>query len=128
MHPSIAGVKDEHGVYLSRRSAAYPQRACRSFCDKKISASHSLGYTSFLVKCFQSISHQEDFSKPQGICGWGRACFRRQTGPNHPTTPLTCLGSVRDHWIPRILNNNWHKMIISHFCKRNRSSFFGRDH
>ena len=33
-HQSIAGVRDEHGIYLSRRSAAYPKELAEAFANK----------------------------------------------------------------------------------------------
>ena len=34
-HQPIAGVRDDHGIYLSRRSAAYPPQLAQAFAQKK---------------------------------------------------------------------------------------------
>ena len=89
-HPSIAGVKDEHGVYLSRRSAAYP-KALAEPLRQKFQCSLLPWLHQFHGPMFSIYFPSSNCFKTPKVLWMGEACIPHQIGPNHPTTPLTCL-------------------------------------
>ena len=116
-HPSIAGVKDEHGVYLSRRSAAYPKALAEAFASKISVLLTPLATPVSWSNVFNLFPIKQMFQDPKGFVDGG-GLHSTPDWSKPPDHSSNLFRSVRDHWIPRILNNNWHKMLVSHFLQK----------
>ena len=116
-HPSIAGVKDEHGVYLSRRSAAYPPALAEAFATKISVLLTPLETPISWSNVFNLFPIKKLFQNPKGFVDGG-GLHSTPDWSKPPDHSPNLFRSVRDHWIPRILNNNWHKMLVSHFLQK----------
>ena len=112
IHQSIAGVRDEHGIYLSRRSAAYPPQLAQAFAPKK-SVLLSVTTTKF---SWDSVSHS--FPKK----GWqqDRRSFMDGGGLGSMSDwskPLinkeNFFLSIRNHWIPQIIKYSTENSTIT---------------
>ena len=116
-HQSIAGVRDDHGVFLSRRSAAYPTALASAFASK---ISVLLTPTNVPIcwnTIFDLVPQKQLFQNPQGfVDGGGLSSMPDWSKP--PEHVHNLFRSVRDHWIPQILKNNWHKLITAHFLHK----------
>ena len=75
-HKSIAGTKDEHGIYLSRRSAAYPTKLAEAFAQKNSVLLSPLKDDISWDSAFSLFPHKDWFQDPKSfvIYSWPRTC------------------------------------------------------
>ena len=112
-HQSIAGVRDEHGIYLSRRSATYPAKLAQDFAQKVSvllsPAQESLNWNTV----FSFFPKKDWFADPKSFVDGG-GLFSSPDWSKPPDLD-NLFKPLRDHWIPKILQSGLHKQIVAHF-------------
>ena len=112
-HQSIAGVEDEHGIYLSRRSATYPAKLAQAFAQKVsvlLSPVQDLNWDTV----FSFFPKKDWFADPKSFVDGG-GLFSTPDWSKPPPDLDNLFRPLRDHWIPRILQGNLHKQVVAHF-------------
>ena len=125
-HKSIAGTKDEHGIYLSRRSAAYPTKLAEAFAQKNSVLLSPLKDDISWDSAFSLFPHKDWFQDPKSFVDGGGL----QSSPDWSRPPAdkeNIFRSVRDFWIPKILQHDLHKFIVGHFQRQQVDPPFSED-
>ena len=113
-HQSIAGVRDEHGIFMSRRSATYPDKLAQAFAGKiSVLLTPSQNQITW-DNVFQIIPTKDWFQDPKSFVDGG-GLVSNPDWSRPPGAADNLFKAVRDHWIPLILQRNLHKLIVSHF-------------
>lgn len=124
-HKSIAGVKDGSAQFISQDSAVYPKELCSLFAQKikvLLRGSPTVDWSQALSlipiksldaqpKSFQDgggIPSQPDWSSP-------------------PSQAVNWFRALREHWIPKLLQSEWHKRIAAHFLKQEQHDPFPQE-
>ena len=125
-HKSIAGTKDEHGIYLSRRSAAYPMKLAEAFAQKNSVLLSPLKDDISWDSAFSLFPHKDWFQDPKSFVDGGGL----QSSPDWSRPPAdkeNIFRSVRDFWIPKNLQHDLHKFIVGHFQRQQVDPPFSED-
>lgn len=116
-HQSIAGVRDEHGIYLSRRSAAYPASLAEAFADKISVLLSPTKQSLSWDNIFELFPKKDWFQDPKSfVDGGGLISTPDWSRPPHSAENV--FMSIRNHWIPKILDKRLHHQIVGHFQQR----------
>ena len=122
-HQSIAGVKDSHGIYLSRRSAAYPAKLANQFAQiisvLLSPSADGLDWNSVFSFFPKKGLHQDPKSF---VDGGGLVSTPDWSQP--PPGLDNMFRPIRDHWIPKILHRGLHKQIVGHFQQQRTEAPF----
>ena len=125
-HQSIAGVRDEHGIYLSRRSAAYPRPLAEAFAQKVSVLFSPMSINPTWDTVFQLIPLKTWDQDPRSfVDGGGLGSIPDWSKP--PAQKENLFVSIRNHWIPKILDQKLHMQIVSHFQQQKTDPPFSEE-
>ena len=102
-HKSIAGTKDEHGIYLSRRSAAYPTKLAEAFAQKN---QFYFPHSKMIARGIQRFHFfpTKIGSKIPKVLWMGEVCNHPQTGPDPQQTKRTSFDRSGIFGFPKFYN------------------------
>lgn len=125
-HVSIAGTRDEHGVYLSRHSAIYPDPLVALFASVvSVLFSPSNKHVSW-DNAFQLIPQKTLSDPPHSFCdGGGLTSTPDWSRP--PALSVNIFRNLREHWLPILIQQGWPQRILRHFASHENSVPFPQD-
>ena len=119
-HESLAGKRDAHGVYLSRRSAEYPDLLAKQFASIisvfLTPTSSPLTWTD----AFTYIPSKSLSDQPRAFVDGGGL----HSSPDWSSPPKLAPNiflNVRQHWLPKLLTDRWRKRVMVHLANRSQS-------
>ena len=93
-HQSIAGIRDEHGVYLSRGSATYPPQLAAPFAQKISVLLTPLNFSICWDSVFSLFPKKDWFQNPKSFVDGG-GLFSRPDWSMSPTNKENLFRAVR---------------------------------
>ena len=114
-HPPLAGVRDETGAFLSRRTAEYPEQLATQFAQTIFSLVSGSGRDFTLSELLRSLPVKDIWDPP--IAQVDGAGFHSRPDWSHPSSlQPDIFKELRQHWLLQISQRQLHKEITQHFA------------
>ena len=116
-HPPLAGVRDETGGFLSRRTAEYPEQLAQKFAQIILPLVRGSGRDFSLGELLQSLPTKGVWDPP--LAQVDGAGFHSKPDWSHPhSMKPNVFHEFRQHWMQTILSKNLHKQVTQHFLEQ----------
>lgn len=116
-HESIVGTRDASGQFRSRASAEYPSQLAHQFAQRISCLLHGPNSSLTLHDALAMSPLKARQDPPHSYVDGGGLGSSPDWSHPPPDKP-NLFRAVRDHWIPKLLANNWHKRIMAHFLQK----------